>query len=96
MLDPYAISFTSLVIHSMLSTSGYTLTNFVTFLPHRYDDIYHLYMTFTDGTSKERRSTNISKCVANFFDENGTLCVDLFHPVVEKMRDSLSSEKKGD
>ena len=51
-------------------------------------------MTFTDGKTKETRKTEISQSVANFFDVNGVLCMDLYSPVIEKMRESLTSEKK--
>jgi signal peptidase complex subunit 2 len=51
-------------------------------------------MQFTDGKTNETRKTEISKSVACFFDENGVLCADLFDPVIQKMKESLSSEKK--
>ncbi|CAL1528611.1 unnamed protein product [Lymnaea stagnalis] len=60
----------------------------------KYDDTYHLTLTFTDGRTQEERSSSISRCVANFFDENGTFCFDLFQPIIEKLRQDLSSEKK--
>lgn len=61
----------------------------------RYDDIYHICLTFTDGKTKEERKTEISKSVANFFDENGVLSTDLYEPEIEKMRESLTTDKKG-
>lgn len=61
----------------------------------RYDDIYHICLTFTDGKTKEERKTEISKSVASFFDENGVLCTDLYEPEIEKMRESLTTDKKG-
>ena len=51
-------------------------------------------MTFTDGKTNETRKTEVSKFVSEFFDVNGVLCPDLYSPVVEKMRESLTSEKK--
>ncbi|PVD18688.1 hypothetical protein C0Q70_21238 [Pomacea canaliculata] len=61
----------------------------------KYDDIYHICLTFTDGKTKEERKTEISKSVASFFDENGVLCTDLYEPEIEKMRESLTTDKKG-
>ncbi|XP_059177432.1 signal peptidase complex subunit 2-like [Physella acuta] len=60
----------------------------------KYDDTYHLTMSYTDGKTQEERSQSISKCVANFFDEKGTFCQDLFHPVIEKLKQDLSNDKK--
>nr|KAG5694661.1 hypothetical protein BaRGS_003939 [Batillaria attramentaria] len=61
----------------------------------KYDDVYYICMTFTDGKTKEMRKTEESKSVACFFDEDGVLCTDQYEPIIEKMRESLSSEKKG-
>ncbi|XP_076454078.1 signal peptidase complex subunit 2-like [Babylonia areolata] len=60
----------------------------------KYDDLYCLWMTFTDGKTRETRKTEMSKSVASFFDENGVLCSDLYNPMVEKMKESLLTEKK--
>uniref|UniRef100_A0A2C9JPI4 Signal peptidase complex subunit 2 n=1 Tax=Biomphalaria glabrata TaxID=6526 RepID=A0A2C9JPI4_BIOGL len=60
----------------------------------KYDDTYHLTVSFTDGKTQAERSTTISRCVANFFDDNGTFRFDLFQPVVRKLKEDLSSEKK--
>ncbi|XP_074657625.1 signal peptidase complex subunit 2-like [Tubulanus polymorphus] len=60
----------------------------------RYDDIYNLTFSYFDGTTNQKRETTIKKSVANFFDENGVLCHDLFEPEIKKLRDGLSSGKK--
>merc|ERR1712062_389170 len=60
----------------------------------RYDDIYQLNITFTDGQTNQIRKATFSKSVANYFDENGTLCTDKFEPDLKKLHSSLTSEKK--
>ncbi|KAK7090860.1 signal peptidase complex subunit 2-like [Littorina saxatilis] len=60
----------------------------------KYDDMYELCMTYSDGKTGETRKAELCKSVANFFDENGVLCADLFNPEIEKMKESLTSEKK--
>ncbi|KAL8567200.1 Signal peptidase complex subunit 2 [Nucella lapillus] len=60
----------------------------------KYDDLYSLWMTFTDGKTQETRRTEVTKSVACFFDDNGTLCSDLYNPEVEKMKESLTTNKK--
>jgi len=62
----------------------------------RYDDVYHLHMTFSDGQSNQTRSSSFSKTVANFFDENGYICAEIFEGEVRKLHDSLLPDKKKD
>lgn len=60
----------------------------------KYDDQYNLAMTFTDGTSKRSRNGQITKSVAEFFDENGTLCLDKFEPEVRMLQNRIATSKK--
>ena len=61
---------------------------------YRYDDMYHLHMSFTDGQTKETRSASFSRSVATFYDENGVLVYDIFEPEVRKLHSGLTLEKK--
>ena len=63
---------------------------------YRYDDMYHLSMTFQDGKTGITRTKEISKCVANYFDENGLLCFDLFEPEITQLQSKISAEGKKD
>ena len=60
----------------------------------RYDDKYTLKMNYTDGTTKKSRSGEITKSVADFFDENGVLCFDLFEPEVRMLQSRIYTSKK--
>jgi len=59
-----------------------------------YDDIYELTVTFTDGKNAHTREAADMRSVAEFIDENGTICMDKLEPVVIKMHNSLSTGKK--
>lgn len=60
----------------------------------QYDDKYTLAISYTDGTSKQERSAQTTRSIADFFDENGYLCPDLFDREVIKLREGLTGEKK--
>lgn len=60
----------------------------------RYDDMYELYMTYTNGLTGRVQEMFLCKSVANFFDENGYLCEDIFEDEVKKLHSSLLLEKK--
>ncbi|GFR67033.1 signal peptidase complex subunit 2 [Elysia marginata] len=60
----------------------------------KYDVMYNLTIQYTDGKTKEERVVSCSKCVANYFDENGVFCFDLFSPVLERLRQDVLSDKK--
>ena len=60
----------------------------------RYEHNYTLHMEYKDGITNQYRKAEFTKSVANFFDENGYLCSDLFEPEVIRLRDGLTAEKK--
>ncbi|KAL3848359.1 hypothetical protein ACJMK2_019224 [Sinanodonta woodiana] len=60
----------------------------------KYDDTYTLHMTLQDGTKHKTRSEEITKSVASFFDENGTLCFDLYEPEVRMLQGRIAVDKK--
>ena len=60
----------------------------------KFDDIYNLVLTFYDGKTGKGREESFNKSVADFFDENGVLCMDLVESAVMKLHKSLSSTKK--
>ncbi|KAK6170737.1 hypothetical protein SNE40_019052 [Patella caerulea] len=61
----------------------------------KYDDIYTLSIIFEDGKTKKKRTVEKGHSVANYFDEEGSLCVEKFEPFVRQLKDSLNFEKKG-
>ncbi|PAA52780.1 hypothetical protein BOX15_Mlig025826g3 [Macrostomum lignano] len=60
----------------------------------KYDDQYCLKITYTGGVSKQTRSVERVCSVTEFFDEEGTLCYDLYEATVKGLKDSLSADKK--
>jgi len=60
----------------------------------KYDDMYELTLTFTDGKTGLTRESSVTKSVGEFIDENGQVCQDIIEPVVMKLHHSLSSGKK--
>lgn len=60
----------------------------------RYDDMYELFMSCTDGETGQLREASICKSVANFFDENGYLCKDIYEATVIKLHLNLTRDKK--
>ena len=60
----------------------------------RYDDQYDLSLVFKDGKTGAKREEKFIKSVANFFDKNGLLCMDLLEDSVMKLITSLSNTKK--
>ncbi|GFV87286.1 probable signal peptidase complex subunit 2 [Trichonephila clavipes] len=60
----------------------------------RFDDMYHLFISYTDGVTHKTREAEFEKSISCWFDTNGTLLYDLFEPEVSKLHSSLLSEKK--
>ncbi|GFQ89193.1 probable signal peptidase complex subunit 2 [Trichonephila clavata] len=60
----------------------------------RFDDMYHLFISYTDGVTHKTREAEFEKSIGCWFDTNGTLLYDLFEPEVSKLHSSLLSEKK--
>lgn len=60
----------------------------------RYDDMYEIFMSYTDGITGESRESSFSNSVSHYFDENGYLCNDIFDAEVLKLQNSLAADKK--
>ncbi len=58
----------------------------------RYDDMYELYVTYSDG--KTTREGSLIKSVANYFDEDGCLCRDIYDEDLMELHSSLLNVKK--
>jgi signal peptidase complex subunit 2 len=60
----------------------------------KYDDIYELSLSCTEGKTNARRETVIKKSVGEWIDVNGVICQDVIEPAVLKMHSSLTTSKK--
>jgi len=60
----------------------------------KFDDMYMMMLTFYDGKSGSMREESFNRSVADFFDDNGVLCMDLLENAVTKLHKSISSAKK--
>jgi hypothetical protein len=58
----------------------------------RFDDIYTLSLTCFKG--KTEKTAQFDKSVANFFDNDGNLLLDLLEPEVLKVHSNIVSGKK--
>jgi len=57
----------------------------------RYDDKYEIYVTCTEGG--KIREASSAKSVANYFDENGYLCRDIYDQEFIKLHSSLKQQQ---
>jgi len=60
----------------------------------KFDDMYTMMLTFYDGKTGDTREDSFNKSVADFYDDNGVLCMDLVEAAVTKLHKSLCSAKK--
>ncbi|XP_078614329.1 signal peptidase complex subunit 2-like [Branchiostoma floridae x Branchiostoma japonicum] len=60
----------------------------------RFDDMYTLHIAYQDGQTNQSREASVVKSVASWFDEEGTLLMDLFTQEVKSIHSSLLTEKK--
>lgn len=60
----------------------------------RYDQNYSLTIIYKDGDSKKEREQTITKSVASWFDEEGTLLMDIMEKDVQELHNGIASEKK--
>ncbi|KAI8514246.1 Signal peptidase complex subunit 2 [Branchiostoma belcheri] len=60
----------------------------------RFDDMYTLHISYHDGQTNQSREASVVKSVALWFDEEGTLLMDLFTQEVKSIHSSLLTEKK--
>ncbi len=56
--------------------------------------MYDLILAYYDGKSGKMRESSFHRSVADFFDDNGLLCMDLVETAVLKLHKSLSGDKK--
>jgi len=57
----------------------------------RFDDKYYISMTFKDGCTHKERTEEATKCVADFFNEEGELCLDLYTNFISGMKEKLKA-----
>lgn len=62
----------------------------------KHTGMYHLTMVRKDLVGKDIREREVSKSVANYFDDEGTLCQDILENEVTKMREAVLKLKKID
>jgi len=60
----------------------------------KHTGMYYLTMVRKNAVGSDIREREISKSVANYFDEEGTLCQDLVENEVTKMREAVLKMKK--
>jgi len=60
----------------------------------RFDDIYTLTLVCYKGNNGAGKTANFDKSVANFFDTEGNLLMDLLEPEVLRLHSNIQSGKK--
>lgn len=60
----------------------------------KFDDMYTMMLTFYDGKSQQTREDSFNRSVADFYDDNGVLCMDLLETAVTKLHKGLTTAKK--
>ncbi|KAK4026274.1 probable signal peptidase complex subunit 2 [Daphnia magna] len=61
---------------------------------NKYDDLYELVLSYKDGKTKKIREAKSKRSVAQYFDDNGVLLMELVEPEVTKLHNSLLSGRK--
>merc|ERR1712025_601416 len=56
----------------------------------KFDDMYTMMLTFYDGKTGATREDSFNRSVADFYDDNGVLCMDLVEAAVTKLHRGLS------
>ena len=57
----------------------------------RFDDMYELVLQFKDGKTGLTREDSFNRSCADFFDDNGVLCLDLLENAVLKLHKSIAN-----
>lgn len=60
----------------------------------KFDDKYCLKISYISGQTKQTRYVEKVSSVTEFFDEEGTLCYDLYETMVKRLKDGISADKK--
>ena len=58
----------------------------------RFDDEYDLILAYTNGKSGKMNESSVQRSVADFFDDNGLLCMDLVEAAVLQMHQKLAKK----
>lgn len=61
---------------------------------NKYDDMYELVLLYKDGKTKKVREAKSKRSVAQYFDDNGVLLMELVEPEVTKLHNGLLSGRK--
>lgn len=70
------------------------IINEILILKYRYEDNYTLEIEFIDGNTGITRKSTHDSSVARYFDENGTLCTNIFYKYLSQYLTNLLESKK--